>query len=72
MQTDTWDPTIPDTLLDAIGLAVAAEVMPNRWFVNGADFTALRKVKRRTDRRARPRIRPPRTPSTGCSASRLW
>ena len=45
MQTDTWDPADPDSLLDAIGLAVAAEVMPNRWFINGADFTALRKVK---------------------------
>jgi HK97 family phage major capsid protein len=45
VQTDTWDPADPDSLLDAIGLAVAAEVIPNRWFVNGADFTALRKVK---------------------------
>ena len=45
VQTDTWDPVDPDSLLDAIGLAVAAEVIPNRWFVNGADFTVLRKVK---------------------------
>jgi HK97 family phage major capsid protein len=45
VQTDTWDPADPDSLLDAIGLAVAAEVIPNRWFVNGADFTVLRKVK---------------------------
>ena len=45
VQTATWDPGDPDSLLDAIGLAVSAEVMPNRWFVNGADFTALRKVK---------------------------
>ena len=45
VQTDTRDPADPDSLLDAIGLAVAAEVMPNRWCVNGADFTALRKVK---------------------------
>lgn len=45
VQTDVWDPTDPDTLMDAIGLAVAAEVMPNRWFINGADFVTLRKVK---------------------------
>lgn len=45
VQTDVWDPTDPDSLLDAIGLAVAAEVTPNRWFLNGADFVALRKVK---------------------------
>ncbi|MCG7582787.1 phage major capsid protein [Mycolicibacterium sp. OfavD-34-C] len=48
VQTDIWDPTDPDTLMDAIGLAVAAEVMPNRWFINGADFVKLRKVKETT------------------------
>ena len=48
VQTADWDPTDPDTLLDAIGLAVAAEVMPNRWFINGADFIDLRKVKEET------------------------
>lgn len=48
VQADVWDPTDPDSLLDAIGLAVAAEVMPNRWFINGADFVKLRKVKEST------------------------
>jgi HK97 family phage major capsid protein len=28
-----------------IALASAAEVTPNRWFVNGTDFIALRKLK---------------------------
>jgi HK97 family phage major capsid protein len=39
------DAADPDSLLDAIGVAVANEVQPNRWFLNGADFIALRKVK---------------------------
>jgi len=34
-----------DPLLDAIALASAAEVTPNRWFISGADFIALRKLK---------------------------
>ena len=38
-------PTEPDDLLDAIGLAAAAEVTPNRWFLSGDDFIALRKLK---------------------------
>lgn len=37
--------TDADSLLDAIALASAAEVMPNRWFINGADFIALRMLK---------------------------
>lgn len=45
VQEAPWDPTDPDSLLDAIGLAVAAEATPNRWFINGQDFIALRKVK---------------------------
>ncbi|KUI27755.1 phage major capsid protein [Mycobacterium sp. GA-2829] len=45
VQTSDWDPTDPDSLMDAIGLAVAAEANPNRWFINGADFIKLRKVK---------------------------
>lgn len=43
--TGDFDPTDPDTLLDAIGLLNAQEVLPNRWFINGADFVELRKVK---------------------------
>jgi HK97 family phage major capsid protein len=48
VQTADWDPTDPDSLMDAIGLAVAAEASPNRWFINGADFIKLRKVKETT------------------------
>lgn len=45
VQTGTLDASEPDSFLDAIGLAHAAEVTPNRWFLSGADFLALRKVK---------------------------
>jgi Phage capsid family len=48
VQTGDLDVTNADSLLDAIGLASAAEVMPNRWFVNGTDFIALRKLKTET------------------------
>lgn len=48
VQESYWDPTNPDSLMDAIGLAVAAEAAPNRWFLNGQDFVALRKVKETT------------------------
>lgn len=48
VQETVWDPTDPDSLMDAIGLAVAAEANPNRWFINGADFITLRKVKEAT------------------------
>lgn len=48
VQEAEWDPTDPDSLMDAIGLAVAAEANPNRWFINGADFIKLRKVKEAT------------------------
>lgn len=45
VQTGTLDTTDPDSLLDALALAAAAEVTPNRWMVSGADFFALRKLK---------------------------
>lgn len=45
VQTGVLDVTDADSLLDAIALASAAEVTPNRWFINGADFIALRKLK---------------------------
>ena len=45
VQTGDLDVADADSLLDAIGLASAAEVMPSRWFVNGTDFIALRKLK---------------------------
>lgn len=44
-QSGVLDVTDPDSLMDALALTTAAEVVPNRWFVNGADFIELRKVK---------------------------
>ncbi len=49
VQTGELDVTDADSLLGAIALASAAEVTPNRWFVNGTDFIALRKLKEATD-----------------------
>jgi hypothetical protein len=43
--TGPFDVMDADSLLDAIGLLTAQEVMPNRWFVNGQDFIDLRKLK---------------------------
>lgn len=37
--------TDADSFLDALALAAAAEVTPNRWFMSGADFFAVRKLK---------------------------
>jgi HK97 family phage major capsid protein len=45
VQTGDLDVADADSLLDAIALASAAEVTPNRWFISGADFIALRKLK---------------------------
>lgn len=45
VQTGTLDASDPDSLLDALALAHAAEVTPNRWFISGADFFTLRKLK---------------------------
>lgn len=50
VQTGVLDVTNADSLLDAIALASAAEVTPSRWFVNGQDFIALRKLKDKQDR----------------------
>jgi HK97 family phage major capsid protein len=49
VQTGELDVTDADSLPGAIALASAAEVTPNRWFVNGTDFIALRKLKEATD-----------------------
>lgn len=49
VRTGALDVTNADSLLDAIAQASAAEVTPNRWFVNGTDFIALRKLKEATD-----------------------
>ncbi|MGB6243680.1 phage major capsid protein [Gordonia sp. (in: high G+C Gram-positive bacteria)] len=43
--TGVLDVTDPDSLLDAIAALNAKEVTPNRWFLSGADFAALRKLK---------------------------
>lgn len=45
VQTGTLDASDPDSLLDALALASAAEVTPTRWYLSGADFITLRKVK---------------------------
>lgn len=45
VQTAVLDVTDPDSLLDALALASAAEVQPTRWFLSGADFYSLRKLK---------------------------
>ena len=39
------DVTNPDSLLDALAVAASHEVTPNRWFLSGADFFSLRKIK---------------------------
>lgn len=44
-QRGVLDPSDPDTLLDALALAAAAEVNPTRWFLSGADFFSIRKLK---------------------------
>lgn len=45
VQTGVLDATEPDSLLDALALASAAEVEPNRWLISGTDFYAIRKIK---------------------------
>lgn len=45
VQTGVLDATEPDSFLDALALASAAEVQPNRWIISGADFYAVRKIK---------------------------
>lgn len=43
--TGDLDVTDADSLLDAIAALNAKEITPNRWFLSGADFAALRKLK---------------------------
>ncbi|GAA3044097.1 hypothetical protein GCM10010528_24390 [Gordonia defluvii] len=43
--TGALDVTDPDSLLDAIAALNAQEIIPNRWFISGADFASLRKLK---------------------------
>jgi HK97 family phage major capsid protein len=44
-QTGALDVADADSLLGAVALASAAEVTPTRWFISGADFISLRKLK---------------------------
>jgi HK97 family phage major capsid protein len=45
VQAAAFDPEEADTFLDALAMASAAEVTPNRWFMSGADFFTVRKIK---------------------------
>lgn len=45
VQNTVLDASEPDSFLDALALASAAEVTPNRFFLSGADFTSVRKIK---------------------------
>lgn len=45
VQAGTLDLTDLDTLHDAMALAHAAEVTPSRWFLSGADYFEIRKLK---------------------------
>ncbi|WP_424324180.1 phage major capsid protein [Gordonia sp. (in: high G+C Gram-positive bacteria)] len=46
--TGTLNVADPDSLLDAIAALNALEITPTRWFLSGADFAALRKLKEGT------------------------
>ncbi|TXI61976.1 phage major capsid protein [Mycolicibacterium mageritense] len=48
VETGDFDAADPDTILDGIAALNANEVTPNRIFVSGADFSALRKIKEAT------------------------
>ena len=45
VQKAVLDAAEPDSFLDALALAAAAEVTPNRWFISGTDFFSVRKIK---------------------------
>lgn len=45
VQTGVLDLKSADSLLDALALAAAKEVKPNRWFINAGDFFTIRKLK---------------------------
>lgn len=44
-QSAPLDLTSADTFLDALAVTTAAEVTPNRWFLNAQDFITVRKLK---------------------------
>lgn len=50
VSTGTLDVASADTFLDALATAAASEVTPNRWFMSGADFFSVRKLKDTQDR----------------------
>ncbi|KAB1942290.1 phage major capsid protein [Brevibacterium linens] len=45
VQKGVLDASDPDSLLDALAMAYAAEVEPSQWFMSGTDFNTLRKLK---------------------------
>lgn len=45
VETGVFDPTDPDTILDAIATLNANEVTPNRIFLSGADYSVMKKLK---------------------------
>lgn len=48
VETGDFDAADPDTILDGIATLNANEVTPNRIFLSGADFAAMRKIKETT------------------------
>ena len=48
VETGTFDPADPDSILDGIAALNANEVTPNRIFLSGADFAVMRKIKETT------------------------
>jgi HK97 family phage major capsid protein len=48
VQTAELDTTDLDSLLDAVALAHAENVTPNRWYMNPQDYIALRKIHKGT------------------------
>ncbi len=45
VETGVLDVTEPDSLIDALALAAANEVTPTHWFLSGADYCSLSKIK---------------------------
>lgn len=45
VQKGELDAGDPDSLLDALAMAAAAEVNPTQWIISGADFFSIRKLK---------------------------
>ena len=56
VETGAFDPTDPDTILDAIATLNANEVEPNRIFMSGAAFSQMRKIKQDSTRESSQRL----------------